>query len=163
MTVHCQLSTLSRYLDSDLEHAEWSRVNAHLRTCGDCSRELARLKDADEALIRWAGTFSPIPMQTNARIIQSVEKHHTRSRFSLSSMVPAALGSTVAAFLVLISANVGLLQNEQPSTNRLPLPATTYHLQNRTPQVRHLATYSPLAVNRVVIQDVGRNQPPTVN
>lgn len=163
MIEHCDTAALSLYLDDELPPRDRAALARHLTTCNQCAAELAELSRADEVLVRLTRDFAPIPLSTEARIGESVERRLSRFRFSLSNMVPAALGSTVAAVLVLVSANVGLLQKEQRVSNRLPNPQPIYRVGKQLPARSSQRGHAQSQVSHVAIQDVNRNQPPAVD
>lgn len=104
---HCDTDALSLFLDGDLPIAQHRAVAEHLRACADCRDELAALRRLDQLITAWGSARAPIPTETEARVHQSVEKRRgLRPVFALSRMMPAALGTSVAAVLVLLTANL---------------------------------------------------------
>ncbi len=106
----CELDTLSRYVDGDLPPLERGRVNEHLSDCGSCRREVARLRALDDMLRAWGAHRAPLPSASEQRITDTVRRRHrsstARKFLSASRMTPAAVGSSIAAVLVLLSVNM---------------------------------------------------------
>lgn len=107
---NCDLDTLSRYIDGDLSPLDRGQVNGHLASCGYCSSEVARLRAMDDVLRAWGAHRAPVPAAAERRITDTVRRRRrssTARRFlSASRMTPAAVGSTIAAVLVLLSVNM---------------------------------------------------------
>lgn len=114
----CNLETLSRYLDGDLTLPARIELEQHLRTCLACREELMVLRSMDRKIVGWGAVRKPIPAQTETGILTSVgKKRKLRPILALSRMMPAALGSCIAAVLVLMSANLGWFYQNGPSMN----------------------------------------------
>jgi anti-sigma factor RsiW len=106
----CDSNTLSRYIDGDLGYSERGQINRHLRKCNTCSGEVARLRQMDDVLRAWGGQRAPLPAAADKRITETVRRHRQARRvwafFALGRMAPAAVGSSIAALLVLLSVNM---------------------------------------------------------
>ena len=106
----CDPSELSRYVDGDLPFSVRNRVNEHLGTCRICRAELARLRKLDDVIRRWGAQRTPLPVSADNRITETVRQHRRVARvrriFALGRMTPAAVGSSIAAVLVLLSVNM---------------------------------------------------------
>jgi anti-sigma factor RsiW len=106
----CDSTTLSRYLDGELSVVERGKITSHLRGCSACSRELARLRELDDVLRVWGAHRAPLPAATDLRITRTVRRrrmaHGVKSFFGVGRMAPAAVGSSIAALLVLLSVNL---------------------------------------------------------
>jgi anti-sigma factor RsiW len=116
----CDSNTLSRYIDGDLGYSERGQINNHLRGCDTCSAELARLRRMDDVLRTWGGRRAPLPMAADMRITETVRRrrqaHRLRAFFAVGRMAPAAVGSSIAALLVLLSVNMhGAYPTRSPS------------------------------------------------
>jgi anti-sigma factor RsiW len=114
MTRVCRPELVSRYLDGDLTLPLRYELETHLRGCEKCSHELAQLRHIDAIIAAWGASQGPVSATAERRINQSVEKRRGRLSpiVALSRMMPAAVGSSIAALLVLVSVNVGILQNQ---------------------------------------------------
>lgn len=103
-------AALSRYVDGELSLAERGRINGHLRSCSVCAREVVRLREMDDLLRTWGSHQAPLPPIADARIAATVRRRRQTSRLrtflSVGRMTPAAVGSTIAAVLVLLSVNM---------------------------------------------------------
>lgn len=122
----CDVDSLSRYLDGDLSPRERHQLALHLRACPACRAELALLRRLDGTIVAWGAHRAPVPDETERRIQESVNAQRKVSRFvAFSRMMPAAVGSSIAALLVLISANLGWLY--QPASNLAQVDAA--HVQ----------------------------------
>ncbi len=101
---------LSRYVDGELSPLERGHINGHLRSCSACSREIARLRAMDDILRAWGTRRAALPQAADKRINDTVRRRRqtgaVRTFLSVSRMTPAAVGSTIAAVLVLLSVNM---------------------------------------------------------
>ena len=115
----CDAERLSRFLDGDLGTDEYREIASHLRTCSRCREELAALRHVDEVVWTWGAHREPIPLKTEARLLRSLQRRRRPHRLlSVSRMMPAALGTSVAALLVLVSTNLSPFYRE----NSRPVP-----------------------------------------
>ncbi len=123
----CNPHTLSRYLDGELSLPARTALEQHLLTCPTCSQELEALRRLDKVVESWGGRRQPISIESETRILQSVvRRRRSRRAASLAKMMPAAVGTSVAALVVLVSANVGWLYQSEP---RLATPMPAAHVQ----------------------------------
>jgi anti-sigma factor RsiW len=103
-------NSLSRYLDGELSAAERGTINNHLQRCRTCSSELAHLREMDRVLRVWGAQRAPLPTSADLRITETVRRrraaHRVKSFFRVGRMTPAAVGSSIAAVLVLLSVNL---------------------------------------------------------
>jgi anti-sigma factor RsiW len=150
MTSPCRTETLSLYLDDGLTLPERHRVEEHLRSCARCREELDGLRRIDEILAAWARQSSPVPAGAATRMAGSVDRRRRLSPLvSLSRMVPAAVGSSIAALLVLVSVNAGLLYQGESASG----PSSTYQHPSFASQVRKLTdARRAAAIQGVVLQ-----------
>jgi predicted anti-sigma-YlaC factor YlaD len=103
----CKTDALSLFLEGGLSVAEHRDVAEHLRSCARCRQELAALRQVDRVVAAWGASRAAVPAHTEARIQRSVEKRHRFAPFlALSKMMPAALGTSMAALLVLVTVNL---------------------------------------------------------
>ena len=113
----CDRYALSLHLDRELPLPTRRALNEHLLTCAACRQELEELRRLDQVLHEWGSSRRPVPQQAEARILASVERRRLRPLLGLSRMMPAAVGSGIAALLVVMSANLGwLYQNSGGAT-----------------------------------------------
>lgn len=124
--IACDVDLLSQYLENALPLPRRREVEAHLKVCAPCERELDELRRIDSILLSWGSRQAPIPISAERRITGSIERRKRfAALFTVGKMMPAAVGSTIAALLVLVSVNTGMLvQNGQPS-NFLPRPTVS--------------------------------------
>jgi anti-sigma factor RsiW len=103
-------AALSRYVDGELTPLERGQINGHLRGCATCAREVTRLREVDALLRAWGAQHAPLPLAADLRISQTVRRRRHASRLrtflSVGRMSPAAVGSAIAAVLVLLSVNM---------------------------------------------------------
>ncbi len=116
----CDSLKLSRYVDGDLPPNERLSVNRHLRHCHRCTSELSDLREMDNVLRSWGARRAPAPETLDARIDRLVklrgDRRPVKRVFALGRMMPAALGSSIAAVLVLLSVNLhGVSQSPSAS------------------------------------------------
>ena len=106
----CDLDQLSLYLDGGLTSSSRLELERHLLGCAICRDELAGLRRVDQVVTTWGSRRTPIPAATEARLAGKIA---ARRRFGfllgLSRMAPAAVGSSIAALLVLVSVNLSSL------------------------------------------------------
>jgi predicted anti-sigma-YlaC factor YlaD len=108
-----------RSLDDDVTLPERRRLESHIAECAACREERETLHELDRLLAAWATSNCPVPASTQARIAASVERRHRlRALRGLSRMTPAAVGSSLAAVLVLLSVNLGFRYGSSPGTNQ---------------------------------------------
>ena len=103
----CDLHALSLYLDAELSLPARRALDEHLRICAVCGQELEKLRRLDHVLHEWGSGRTPVPHDAEARILGSVERRRLRPLLAFSRMMPAAVGSGIAALLILMSANLG--------------------------------------------------------
>lgn len=112
---HYSWRSLCRYADGELTLRDSRGLVEHIRVCTRCQEELNIVRKVDRVLEGWGRRREQIPNSTESRIIESVSRPRRFPRvFALGNMMPAALGSSVAALLVVISVNFGW-QYQNPS------------------------------------------------
>lgn len=110
----CDLDLLSLYLDDSLTLPARVNLEGHIRNCGPCASELETLRGVDYLLASWGSVRNPIPAGTHARVVRSVgRKRRLGPVAALSRVMPAAVGTLIAALLVLVSVNLGSLYQNQ--------------------------------------------------
>ncbi len=125
----CDVDLLSQYLDRDLTLPQRVRVEDHLRICGACAVELEEMANLDRALAAWGATRRPIPMHAERRIARSVDRPRRRSGLvAMSRMMPAAVGTTAAALLVLATVNLGTFHPNNVGSHDGGQPAGVPHV-----------------------------------
>lgn len=125
---HYDPLALSRYLDNDVTLPVRHELESHLRRCGMCVDQLENLRTVDRVVASWASKSELVSPQAEARIQCSVARRRRLGPlFALSRMTPAAMGSTVAAMLVLASASLGWLA---PSPSHVLPPNGAAHVQH---------------------------------
>jgi anti-sigma factor RsiW len=106
----CTPDVLSAYLDGALTLPARVRLEEHVKACTSCYRELDALRRVDELLAVWGARRAPMPITAEKRIITSVSRRRRLGPvLTLSRMMPAAVGSSVAAVLVVFGVNAGIL------------------------------------------------------
>lgn len=120
---HYDHQQLSLYLDGELPPAESVAVRQHVAACDVCGAELQSLHEVDHVLARFGTRQLPLPHATNARVHRSWQRRRSLGPlFALTRMMPAAVGTTAAALLLLASAN--LSASLRPQTAAAPIPDT---------------------------------------
>jgi anti-sigma factor RsiW len=100
----CDVDVLSRYLDGDLSLPARRDMDRHLSTCQDCAAELDVLRRNDHVLWSWGLRRTPLPEAVEQKIMRDVGKRKRLGPLvAISRMMPAAVGTSVAAMLVLVS------------------------------------------------------------
>ena len=117
----CDVDLLSRYLDGELMLPQRVALEQHLRICTPCAREMEELRRSDALVASLARAPRPIPVATEERIRRSAARpRRLRPLTSISRMMPAAVGSSVAALLVLLTVNAGMLYRSSSPTPETP-------------------------------------------
>ena len=112
----CDQDVLSLYLDGALTLPQRVNFESHLRACEDCTRELVTMRRIDQVVMSWGQVRTPVPERTNQRVARSVErKRRLGPLTSFGRMVPAAFGTGIAALLVLVSVNSGIINQTTPT------------------------------------------------
>lgn len=123
----CDVDRLSRFLEGDISPGEYRVTAQHLRVCAQCREALAGLGRVDRVVSAWGSRREPIPVATERRLHASISRRRRmRPLAAASRMMPAALGTTVAALLVLVSTNFATLYSgrAQPSGPSVTVVAT---------------------------------------
>ncbi len=111
---YCDLDALSRYLDGDMSLPIRREMESHLRGCASCGEELQQLQCADRILVHFGRASVPVPSTAGQRMVGAVQRRRRLAPLiALSRMMPAAVGSSVAAVLVLLSVNMGILSHNR--------------------------------------------------
>ncbi len=105
----CDAALLARYLDRELPLSDRLKVEGHLAGCDSCRRELQTLRKLDRVLRDWGARRTPIPVDTERRVLVSVmrKQRSIQPILAFGRVMPAAVGTTFAALLVLASVNLG--------------------------------------------------------
>jgi anti-sigma factor RsiW len=116
--MHCSVDALSCYIDGELTLPETQRVRRHVAECRRCSDELETLQRSDRIVRAWALRSVRVPESLEHRLSRDLRR---RRRFgplvALSRVMPAAVGTSTAALLVLVSVTLGV-----PYANRADNP-----------------------------------------
>lgn len=148
----CDIHVLSRFVDGELPPPRFREVAEHVRDCRDCQRELHRLRHMNHVLWSWGSRRETIPAATEMRVQRSVERRRRlRPLFALSRMTPAAVGSSIAALLILVSVN--LTPMYQNAWQRPTRPTSTApFIRHQSAQLRFNRGTSAVLANRAVAQ-----------
>lgn len=124
MTGVCDVDLLSHYVDGSLMLPARIELESHLKSCCACRQELESLRRIDAMLQSWGSVRTPVPDRAHHRILRTVERRKRLAPLlALNRMMPAAVGSTIAALLILGSVNLGVLyQTSAPSTSGTSSP-----------------------------------------
>jgi anti-sigma factor RsiW len=123
----CDNDALSRFVDGELSPERYRQVAYHLRECSRCRAQLVEMRKVTQILQRWGNVRVPVPVHTEQRVRGTVERRRRFAPlFALSRMTPAAVGSTIAALLVLVTVNLngaypGVHTQAQTSADRKTL------------------------------------------
>lgn len=119
----CDQDILSLYLDGGLTLPQRVHLEGHLRVCECCAGELETLRRMDHLLTSWGDVRAAVPPNTNARVMRSVERKRRLGPLrGFGRMVPAAFGTGIAALLVLVSVNAGIITQSTPPTPNVHPP-----------------------------------------
>src|SRR5436305_10694254 len=128
----CDLDALSRYLDGDMSLPGRRALEAHMTVCPPCSLELDTMRRLDTMVVSYGMVQEPIPLQTEREVLRKVQRRRrVKPIVRVARMMPAAVGTTVAAVLVLLSANLGILYHSHPVGNASALATATHRVVER--------------------------------
>ena len=136
---YCDLDALSRYLDGDMSLPVRREMESHLRGCVSCREELQQLQRVDMILLHFGGASVPVPSAAGQRMAGSVQRRRRLAPLiALSRMMPAAVGSSVAAVLVLLSVNMGILSHNRigEQGNLVVTPMLQHFAKQSTPLIK---------------------------
>lgn len=120
LLMQCDLDALSLYIDGELGAPRRYALEQHLTACAECRAVLNDLRENDRVLVQWGSAREPVPVSTQVRIERSLRPASALNRLlSLSRMMPAAVGTTVAAVLVLASTSLTPLLGARPAPSAL--------------------------------------------
>jgi anti-sigma factor RsiW len=126
--MHCSVEALSQYIDGELTLPDTQRIRRHLAECSPCSQELEALQRGDRVVRAWALRSVRVPDSVERRISRDL---HRRRAFvplvALSKVMPAAVGTSAAALLVLVSVSLGV-----PYANRADNPGLSQQQVKKT-------------------------------
>lgn len=122
--MRCDTELLSRFVDGEVQDGRAREVTQHLKTCASCRRELSELHRLNHVLYSWGSVRRPVPPSTERRIRSAIDR---RRRFGailrLTRFSPPAVGSSIAALLLLLAINVGPMYQSaapaQPTATRV--------------------------------------------
>jgi anti-sigma factor RsiW len=116
----CDALKVSMYLDGELPAHSRKDLLIHLRACPSCRDEFDTLRWTDRTLLEWASRQITVPQTTDTRVLRAIDN---RRRFgplaALNRVMPAAVGSSIAAVLVALTINAGLLYRSPPSATNV--------------------------------------------
>jgi predicted anti-sigma-YlaC factor YlaD len=122
--MRCNADTLSRYADGELGLVENDRVSRHIDVCSSCRHEVEELQRVNQVLYAWGASRRPIPVATEQRVRSSLERRRRMTPLlRLARFSPPAVGSSIAALLLLLMVNVAPIYQEaapvQPSATQV--------------------------------------------
>jgi|SRR5579884_60429 len=151
--MHCDPLNLSLYSDGELSPEDYREMTLHLKRCRSCRRELAEIRRVNHVVSSWGSVRQPIPLQTESRIRGSVDR---RSRLSpllrLSRLAPPAIGSSLAALLLLLTVNFG-------SVYQMAVPSSPSHTQTWQQIKKQSAPLQLARVRAAVVSTQATNLP----
>jgi anti-sigma factor RsiW len=128
--MRCDRHALSLYADGELSRERVGELTLHIAACQSCRQELIEIQRVNHILSSWGSVRQPVPTSTERRVHASVERRGRLSPvFRFSRLSPPAVGSSVAALVLLLTANLGSMY-QAASPPRTP-PAQVAHLIKR--------------------------------
>jgi hypothetical protein len=104
---HLTLEQLTAYLDGDVTTGERDRLDEHLRSCGECRRELASLR-ATVVLLRSLPTYRPRrSFQLTPEAVATARPWWERLGLRLLPALPAFRAAVVATAILLAAVSAG--------------------------------------------------------
>jgi predicted anti-sigma-YlaC factor YlaD len=121
--MQCDTDLLSQFVDGEVQGAQAREVSHHLKTCASCRREISDMHRVNHVLSSWGSVRRPVPAHTERRVRAAVERRRRLGPiFRLTRFTPPAVGSSIAALLLLLAINVGpMYQTASPAQ-----PAATH-------------------------------------
>lgn len=114
----CDFDMLSRYLDGDLPLPVRRELDVHLAQCARCARDMEILSRNDRVLRAWGQRHTAVPATVEHRITRDIgRRRRLGPLIAFSKMMPAALGTSAAALLVLVTASLGGSYMQRESGN----------------------------------------------
>lgn len=115
--MQCDAEMLSRFVDGDVHGAQAHDVTQHVKTCASCRRELSDMRRVNHVLYAWGSVRRPVPAHTERRVRATIERRRRLGPIlRLTRFSPPAVGSSIAALLLLVAINVGpLYQTAAPA------------------------------------------------
>jgi anti-sigma factor RsiW len=156
--MRCDRDLLSLFVDGELSADQLRRLSLHLKECVACRVELAEIRRINDTLYSWGSVRRPIPAETERRVRASVAKRKRLARVQkIARFSPPAVGSSIAALLLLVTVNLGpLYQSASPAR---PAPTQVSHLIKRQSAPLQLArgraavvTTQPDALHRLMVR-----------
>ncbi|MCR4406497.1 MAG: zf-HC2 domain-containing protein [Anaerolineae bacterium] len=146
---------LSAYIDGELDVAQKARVEAHLRKCQDCARDLHTLRQTVNLL-------GQLPMVKTPRsfVIREAQVTPRRAGVRWSWAYPALQGATVLAFLLFVVVFAGdvALTHLAPAMSGAPMPAYYNAPAEEAPELSRMASEPE---ETVVVEKVAAAATPT--
>jgi anti-sigma factor RsiW len=122
----CDVDILSRYLDGDLSLPARRDMDRHLSTCRQCAQELDALRRNDQMLWSWGLRRTPLPESVDQKIMRDVRKRRRLGPLvAISRMMPAAVGTSIAAVLVLMSVTLSGQYAQRQASSAISATKTT--------------------------------------
>lgn len=165
MSVHEQYAEdLALYALEALPDDERSGLNAHLRECVDCRRELELLR-GDMAALAYSAAHSVPPRRSRQRLMEAIQREPRKKRVSARSAwpiwVPWLAAATMAALAVLLMHQNTGLQQQATGLQRqmLQLQDTSEKQQTQLERARRIvATLTATDALRVTLVEA-KSQP----
>jgi hypothetical protein len=156
---------LSAYLDGELAAAERAAVEAHLRTCGVCTRAVAEMRAIDQAsrdlpVEAPVGYFEALPGRVRSRLQQRRTAAPRRALWAVAAA--AVLAAVVSPFVLLQRPAPTPPARQAPAAAVLAPPATVVpQLAAPTPLATPAAAKEPAALaRRPYLEEQARVAPP---
>jgi len=149
----CDLDALSRYLDGDMSLPIRREMDLHLQACESCREELQQLQRVDRILVDFGAASALVPPAAGQRMVGAVQRRRRLAPLiTLSRMMPAAVGSSVAALLVLLSVNMGMLSHNRLGGhgNLAATPALQHFAKQSAPLIKARRTSAMLGGQSLV-------------
>jgi len=148
----CDIDALSRYLDDELPLAERRCIDLHLAQCAACSHEVELLARNDKIIHAWGERNTSMPIALESRISRNIgRKRRFGPLLAFGKMMPAALGTSAAALLVLVTAALGgpYVQRGQGSAASSAVETHSALVKQSAPLIMNRRTQAIAAGNSV--------------
>lgn len=155
--MRCDGELLSRFVDGELGEVQLEELTSHLARCASCRAEVGEMRRINQVLSAWGSVLRPVPSSTERRVRTSVERRRRLAPLlRLSKLSPPAVGSSIAALLLLLVVNTGpLYQAAAPASQSSPRVAPVIKRQSAPLQLARgraaVVATNPGALQRLMV------------
>jgi len=147
----CNELLLSLYVDGEATLPQRRQVDLHIQQCASCRQALDDLTRINATLTEWGSRKRSVPVGADIRLARKLRRRRAlRPILAVSKLTPAALGSAIAAVLVLASANSGLLLPKGSGGENIPYASVSSAIASQSSPLRNERRMSAVLGVRIV-------------